>query len=84
MTDMPEILGINGTPYRINSSYIELQDRHEALTAIAEKMAVALEVIAKRPSLPHPERAADWKNCMKWSAYEAQQALTEYNKYKGE
>lgn len=42
----------------------------------------ALEKIAKRPDLPNPERDADWKNCMKWSAYEAQQALAAH-KQKG-
>lgn len=43
----------------------------------------ALEKIAKRPDLPNPERDADWKNCMKWSAHEAQQALAAYKKGDG-
>lgn len=47
-----------------------------------EMLVKALEKIAKRPDLPNPERDADWKNCMKWSAYEAQQALAAH-KQKG-
>lgn len=38
-------------------------------------MREALEVIARRPDLPNPERDADWKNCMKFSSHEAREAL---------
>ena len=41
-----------------------------------DKIKQALENIANRPNLPNPERDADWKNCMKWSSHEAQEALT--------
>lgn len=51
-----------------------------ALSVIA-KCKVALEIISKRPDLPNPERDADWKNCMKWSAQEAAEALTEILKF---
>lgn len=34
-----------------------------------------LEKIAKRPDLPNPDRDADWKNCQKWSAHDAQECL---------
>ena len=44
----------------------------------ARGLVEALEKIAKRPNLPNPERDADWKSCMKWSAHEAQEALTTY------
>lgn len=44
----------------------------------------ALELIASTPSLPNPERDADWKNCMKNSAYTARAAIAQYNKSKSE
>lgn len=46
----------------------------------ASGLVKALRIIAKRPDLPNPERDADWKNCMKWSAHEAQKALEAYEK----
>lgn len=42
----------------------------------------ALEIIAKRPDLPNPERDADWKNCMKWSSHEAREALSKFKEGK--
>lgn len=30
------------------------------------------------PDLPNPDRDADWKNCMKWSSHEAQEALAAF------
>jgi hypothetical protein len=35
----------------------------------------ALTNIRKRPDLPNPDKDADWKNCMKWSAHDAKEAL---------
>lgn len=36
-----------------------------------------LKNISNRPSLPNPEKDADWKNCMKWSSAEAKEARAE-------
>lgn len=57
--------------------------RAELLIAEKAKLAIAincLNLIAKRPDLPSPDRDADWKNCMKHSSYEAQVALADINK----
>ena len=43
-----------------------------------DELVAALEIIAKRPDLPNSERDADWKNCMKWSSYEAREALSKF------
>jgi len=41
-----------------------------------EKVRKLLTSISKCPDLSNPERDADWKNCTKWNAFEANQALT--------
>jgi len=48
------------------------------LISLVEVMAGALDNIAKSPDLPNPDRDADWKNCQKWSSYEAKAALAKY------
>lgn len=44
-----------------------------------EIQAEALEKIEKRPDLPNPDKDADWKNCMKWSAHDAREAQSKVN-----
>lgn len=64
--------------------YLVLHDKDIEIVKAALKqrdpqgLVVALRKIASRPDLPNPERDADWKNCMKWSAHEAQQALADW------
>lgn len=48
------------------------------LLGLVEVMSEALERISKRPDLPNPDRDADWKNCMKWSSHEANEALAQF------
>lgn len=66
----------------VRTKYIR-DDRHEAALAVIEVMKAALQNIEKRPDLPNPDRDADWKNCQKWSSYEATQALTAIREFEG-
>lgn len=43
-----------------------------------------LENISHRPSLPNPDKDADWKNFMKWSSAEAKEAIEEIESKLGE
>lgn len=60
--------------------YDSLKKENKAKLEAAEKMAAALEKIAKRPDLPNPERDADWKNCQKLSSHDAEVALQNWKK----
>lgn len=59
---------------------------HEEAKELVVELVNVLQKIASRPDLPNPDRYADWKNCMKNSAYEAKKLLTKAQNYltKGE
>lgn len=64
-------------------NYKTLNAEIEALKAQIGGLVKALEIIAKRPELPNPERDADWKNCMKWSSHDAKEALQRFSTKEG-
>lgn len=63
---------------RMTHRWIGYQDARQSAIEQMKPLVEALRKIAKMPDLPNPERDADWKNCMKWAAFYAQEALAAF------